>query len=201
MASDRDETSKKSGLIARTLRGATAGAIVLLFQGTTPAGAVVQPILDRARQRRIESGDAMTAAVEQLVMQPAGGSASTVIAGHRSHSSHVSHKSHSSHASHYSGGGRPTPGPAPVRAPEPEVPRPRPPRPPPSKKTTLQVKATPQARVLIDGKPCGTTPTAAIVMEIGKKEVEIQLEHKVHGTTKRTVTLEPGKDNVVDILW
>lgn len=186
----------KKGLIARSLRGATAGAIALLLQGVAPSGSVVEAIIDRARQRRLESSaDGKEPTVEQLVMQPAD-APSNVIAGHSSHRSHSSHSSHGSHSSHYSGSGTWTPPPPQEPAPEPKAPPP--PREVP-KPTTLQVKATPQARVFVDGKPVGTTPTPVLTIE--KDTVEVVLEHRVHGTTHRTVTLQRGAANVVDIVW
>ena len=55
----------KKGLIARSLRGATAGAISILLQGMAPSGTIVEAIIDRARQRRLESSDGVEPTVEQ----------------------------------------------------------------------------------------------------------------------------------------
>jgi hypothetical protein len=126
-----DAKKKRGGLLAGNLRAAIAGAAALLFEGTAHAGGIVQPIINRARQRyAAEASNAPSSNTpEQLLMQPAGEDPSGLYGrGHRSHSSHRSHESHSSHysghsshashASHYSSTS-PPPTPAPPPSPEP----------------------------------------------------------------------------------
>ena len=78
------------------------------------------------------------------------------------------------------------PDPAPVVVPKP-------------KKATLLVKATPRARVFINGKEVGLSPTTRIEVEAGS--IEVRLEHKVLGQTVRRITLSPGEAQQLNIDW
>lgn len=173
---------ESKGFIAKALRAATIGAASLLLQGTSRADMPAHVVVERARQRL---GEETESAVTQLVLHPGG--TDFVIAGHRSHSSHASH---ASHRSHYSGTGSYDPppyNPAPVVQPS-VAPVPK----------TLRVVTVPRARVSIDGKDVGLSPTEPVVVK--GPTVTVTLTHRFRGTIQKVVNVVDGA-NTVTIDW
>lgn len=66
--------------------------------------------------------------------------------------------------------------------------------PPADEPGTLDIVSTPEAKVLIDGKPAGTTPIKGLKVPAGRHDVTFVDET---GNRTMTVSLEPGEGKMV----
>ena len=86
---------------------------------------------------------------------------------------------------------KPTPGPAPTTSPKPgPAPGPRP-QPVAGGTGTLNANSIPPSRVIIDGRPRGSTPVTGVKVSAGSHTVIFR--HKTMGTKSRTVTVAAGQ--------